>query len=70
MSGVIASLRREGLWDSILVEASGGIAESNVEEYAACGADVISIGALTHSVRALDLSQRMNNAARKPTGAS
>lgn len=70
MSGVIATLRREGLWDSILVEASGGISESNVEEYAACGADVISIGALTHSVRALDLSQRMNNAARKPTGAS
>ncbi len=70
MSGVIASLRQEGLWDSILVEASGGICESNVEEYAACGADVISIGALTHSVQALDLSQRMNNAARMPAGAS
>lgn len=70
MSGVIATLRREGRWDSILVEASGGIGESNVEECAACGADVISIGALTHSVRALDLSQRMNDAARKPAGAS
>ena len=70
MSSVIATLRRDGLWDSILVEASGGISEPNVEEYAACGADVISIGALTHSVRALDLSQRMNNAARTPARAS
>lgn len=56
---VIAALRREGLWDCALVEASGGISESNVEEYAACGADVVSIGALTHSARALDLSQRI-----------
>jgi len=70
MGRVISTLHREGLWDSILVEASGGISESNVEEYAACGADVISIGALTHSVRALDLSQRMNDAARMPAEAS
>ncbi|HET9469482.1 MAG TPA: nicotinate-nucleotide diphosphorylase (carboxylating), partial [Usitatibacter sp.] len=39
-----------------LTEASGGITEENVAAIAATGVDVISIGALTHSVSALDLS--------------
>lgn len=37
-------------------EASGGITEENVAEYAACGVDYISMGALTHSVKSLDMS--------------
>jgi nicotinate-nucleotide pyrophosphorylase (carboxylating) len=37
-------------------EASGGITTENVVHYAECGVDYISIGALTHSVKALDLS--------------
>ena len=37
-------------------EASGGIVEENVTQYAACGVDYISMGALTHSVKSLDLS--------------
>lgn len=37
-------------------EASGGITEKNVLEYAACGVDFISMGALTHSVKSLDVS--------------
>lgn len=55
----IAMLQREKLWNSVLVEASGGISEANVLAYAACGADAISIGALTHSARALDICQRI-----------
>ena len=39
-----------------LTEASGGIVEANVAEYAACGVDYISMGELTHSVKSLDLS--------------
>lgn len=39
-----------------LTEASGGIVEENVADYAACGVDFISMGALTHSVKSLDLS--------------
>jgi nicotinate-nucleotide pyrophosphorylase (carboxylating) len=39
-----------------VTEASGGITESNVLEYARCGVDYISMGALTHSVKSLDLS--------------
>lgn len=37
-------------------EASGGISEENVIDYAKCGVDYISIGALTHSVKSLDMS--------------
>ncbi|MEQ7800250.1 carboxylating nicotinate-nucleotide diphosphorylase [Pedobacter sp. ASV1-7] len=39
-----------------ITEASGGIIEENVAEYAACGVDYISMGALTHSVKSLDMS--------------
>lgn len=38
-----------------VVEASGGVSLETVGEIAATGVDVISVGALTHSVRALDL---------------
>lgn len=39
-----------------ITEASGGITVENAREYANCGVDYISIGALTHSVKCLDLS--------------
>jgi nicotinate-nucleotide pyrophosphorylase (carboxylating) len=39
-----------------ITEASGGITIDNVRDYANCGVDYISIGALTHSVKCLDLS--------------
>ena len=39
-----------------VVEASGGITPERVAEVASCGVDVISLGSLTHSARALDLS--------------
>jgi len=60
ISSILGMLRREGPWDHILVEASGGISDSHLEAYAACGVDAISIGALTHSVRALDICQRIS----------
>ncbi len=46
----------EFLAGRVEVEASGGITLENVQAVAATGVDLISIGALTHSVRALDLS--------------
>ncbi len=39
-----------------IVEASGGINEETIEAVAKSGVDVISVGALTHSVKALDIS--------------
>jgi nicotinate-nucleotide pyrophosphorylase (carboxylating) len=55
-----ASVRRgvEAVGDRALVEASGGITVETVPDYAATGVDVISMGSLTHSAPALDLSFR------------
>lgn len=41
---------------SIIFEASGNINESNLQDWARTGVDIISSGALTHSVKAADLS--------------
>lgn len=37
-------------------EASGGINETTIRQYAECGVDYVSVGALTHHVSSLDLS--------------
>lgn len=39
-----------------ITEASGGITVDNVRDFAACGVDYVSMGALTHSVKSLDMS--------------
>jgi nicotinate-nucleotide pyrophosphorylase (carboxylating) len=43
----------------IPLEASGGITLENVGEIAATGVDLISVGALTHSARAVDMSMEV-----------
>lgn len=40
----------------VQTESSGGITLDNVRDYALCGVDYISMGALTHKVRSLDIS--------------
>jgi nicotinate-nucleotide pyrophosphorylase (carboxylating) len=52
------AMRRAVSWlpDDISIEASGGINLTNIRAAAACGVDIISIGALTHSPAALDIS--------------
>jgi nicotinate-nucleotide pyrophosphorylase (carboxylating) len=42
-----------------LVEVSGGVTAANLQTLAATGVDLISVGALTHSARAVDLSMRI-----------
>ncbi len=59
ISATIAGLRSQSLLDAVLTEASGNISESNIEEYATCGVDAISMGALTHSPRALDFCEKL-----------
>lgn len=59
MTGAIEALGSENLLEHVLIEASGNIDEANLEAVAACGVDAISMGALTHSPRALDLCQRL-----------
>ncbi len=51
----LCKLGELGLRDGIIYEASGGITAENAGDYAAAGVDVVSLGALTHSVRSLDV---------------
>src|SRR5262245_38587391 len=44
----------------IRYEVSGGITESNLAEYLITGVDAISVGGLTHSVRSLDISMKID----------
>ncbi|MDB5141731.1 MAG: hypothetical protein JWQ66_444 [Mucilaginibacter sp.] len=44
-----------------ITEASGGITIDNIRQYAECGVDYISVGALTHSVKSLDMSLKAVN---------
>ncbi|HXO44025.1 MAG TPA: carboxylating nicotinate-nucleotide diphosphorylase [Candidatus Cybelea sp.] len=60
LGAIVDLLRGEDLWDHTLIEASGGISETNLEAYSLNGVDAISIGALTHSARALDICQRIS----------
>lgn len=41
---------------AIEIESSGGITIENLRKYGECGVDFISVGALTHSVKSLDMS--------------
>ncbi len=43
-----------------LTEASGNMGERNLKEVADTGVDLISIGALTHSVSAMDISLKLD----------
>jgi nicotinate-nucleotide pyrophosphorylase (carboxylating) len=55
----INTITKKGLRKGIILEASGGISLENIAEYASSGVDVISVGALTHSSRWLDISMRV-----------
>jgi nicotinate-nucleotide pyrophosphorylase (carboxylating) len=49
----------------VLVEVSGGITLDTIGDYARAGVDVISVGALTHSVSAVDIGLDFRSAAKK-----
>ncbi|MHA1580772.1 MAG: carboxylating nicotinate-nucleotide diphosphorylase [Candidatus Freyarchaeota archaeon] len=49
-------LEERGLREKVLIELSGGITPENIEKYSALNVDIISMGYITHSARALDLS--------------
>lgn len=49
-------LNSRNLWHGRIIEVSGTINEDSIRNYAVPGVDVISIGALTHSVRNFDVS--------------
>ena len=55
-SGKTDASKKSGL---VFLEASGGITLKNIGKYARVGADVISVGAMTHSAPALDISLKI-----------
>jgi nicotinate-nucleotide pyrophosphorylase (carboxylating) len=56
---VIKELKKRDMYDHVLLEASGGINQTNILEYAKTGVDVVSLGSLTHSPKALDMNQNL-----------
>ena len=53
----IDELKKNGLYDHVLLEASGEINKDNIVEYAKTGVDVCSLGYLTHSPKSINISQ-------------
>ncbi|MEM4691418.1 MAG: carboxylating nicotinate-nucleotide diphosphorylase [Desulfurococcaceae archaeon] len=53
---LIGILREKGLRDRVLIEVSGGVGLDNIAEYVKYDIDVVSVGAITHSAPALDMS--------------
>jgi nicotinate-nucleotide pyrophosphorylase (carboxylating) len=52
----LETLEELGLRGKVSIEISGGITEENILEYAKLKPDIISLGSLTHSVKAVDVS--------------
>ena len=52
----VRALAGRGLRDRLTLEVSGGIGDDDLAGYAAAGVDIISMGALTHTVRNFDVS--------------
>lgn len=55
----LAVQRRDARSPGVLLESSGGLSLDNAATYAATGVDYLAVGALTHSVRALDIGLDM-----------
>lgn len=55
----MAVQRRDARAPSVLLESSGGLTLDNAAIYAATGVDYLAVGALTHSVRVLDIGLDM-----------
>src|SRR5207245_4991698 len=57
----IGLLETKKLRNHILVEASGGITRENLAIYVETGVDVISVGSITHSAKAIDMSLELRS---------
>lgn len=56
IAGAISALSEAGLRDKVMLEISGGIKAETIAAYKGLDIDIISMGALTHSVRCADVS--------------
>jgi len=58
-------LKENRLHGKVLLEASGGITAENILDYASTGVDLVSLGELTQSPRALDISLKITKVTKK-----
>jgi nicotinate-nucleotide pyrophosphorylase (carboxylating) len=54
-------LEAKKLRDRLLIEVSGGITRDNLASYVKTGVDVISVGSITHSAKAIDMSLELHS---------
>lgn len=59
IKSIVWDLKDKKLHDYVLFEASGNIKPENIHEYADCGVDAISMGCITNSAKALDMSMEI-----------
>jgi nicotinate-nucleotide pyrophosphorylase (carboxylating) len=57
-------LKKAGFYGKVLLEASGGITADNILDFASKGIDIVSLGEITHSVKALNISLEIKNTER------
>lgn len=57
---VVSALIKGNLREKLLMEISGGVTLETLKSYAKTGADVISMGSITHSAKALDIHLRVS----------
>ncbi len=56
IKSIIKNLKRQYLYNYVLLESSGNINENNLQEYKDCGVDIISMGQITNSAKVLNMS--------------
>ena len=60
ITSFVKTLKTLKLQNKIILEASGGINLKNIRQYAKTGAEILSVGALTHSAPAMDISLKLD----------
>ncbi|MAG91122.1 nicotinate-nucleotide diphosphorylase (carboxylating) [Candidatus Woesearchaeota archaeon] len=59
IKSIVDELKNQNLYNNLLLEASGGINPNDLKRYSDCGVDAISMGFLTNSAKALNISQEI-----------
>jgi nicotinate-nucleotide pyrophosphorylase (carboxylating) len=63
----IGKMKKAGFLGKVLLEASGGITAENIVAYASTGVDIVSLGEITDSPKALDISLEITKISTKTT---
>jgi nicotinate-nucleotide pyrophosphorylase (carboxylating) len=61
----VGMLKKAGFYGKVLLEASGGITSENISNFVNTGVDIVSLGEVTDSVRAMDMSLEITKATQK-----